>query len=1119
MTKELAHSDEMRAYFKDLADKNDACYEIAEKARSLGRDPETRVEIPRADDLASRVEKLLHEYGVEGVAEDIRRISEREGNREIVALMVAKEMAKRPTETLEKALDRAVRVGLAVITEGILIAPLEGIADTKIKKNDDGSTYVDLILAGPIRASGGTAQAMSVLLADVVRRELGIGKYIPTEDEIARFHEEIPLYKQVQHLQFMPSRDEIDLIVRNCPVCIDGEGTETEEVAGYKNLPRIDTNKVRGGACLVVAEGMCQKASKLKKHVDALKIDGWEFIGRYLDAHKTVSDTSKTVQPSSKFREDMLAGRPVMGDPSKAGGFRLRYGRGRTCGLASLAFSPASMYAMDEFMALGTQIKTERPGKACVVTPCDVLEGPILLLKNGDLIQCGAPEDVVAVKSGIAEVIDNGEILVPYGEFKENNKNLVPCGYPIEWHKLELAKAGSLPEDWEDPTYERAKEMSLATGVALHPKYNLFWSDISVERLERLRAHIAENGSLEGGSLSVPVEPGTKRTLEELGALHRVSGGRARIDKRYSLPMMECLGLGAEGGAIVARRALEGDDSLAAVSAAAGFKVMQRAGTRVGTRMGRPEKAKERDMSPKRHVMFPVGHEHMASKDIDSAVKASKNANSLLNADVEHSLTVEAGKRMCRRCNAVTFRTWCRACGSHTEAMADSGGFAQTMEINIIREYGDALKNLGLAEGGSAKCVESLESKTKTPEALEKGILRVKHGVSVYKDGTVRYDMTDIPLTHFRPREIGLTAEAARALGYARDWNGDPLERDDQLCELKVQDVIPSKGCGDFMVKVAKFVDEELERFYGLESYYRVEKRSELIGHLVFGLAPHTSGGILCRIIGYSDVRGCYGHPFFHAAKRRNCDGDEDCVILALDGLLNFSKVFLPNRRGGMMDAPLVLTTRLDPNEVDKEAQAVDCMREYPLELYYAAMDMRHPKDIEPLMDSISNRIGTPEQYERIGFTHDTADISKGPKTTAYVTMESMADKLEAQISLVARLRAVDARSVVDGVINKHFMPDMAGNLKKFATQKVRCAKCNKTFRRVPLSGKCACGSPLILTVHEASVKKYLELSKEYSERYDLDQYVRERIEILELGMKSVFSNDKVKKCKLSDFY
>ena len=37
---------------------------------------------------------------------------------------------------------------------------------------------------------------------------------------------------------------------------------------------------------------------------------------------------------------------------------------------------------------------------------------------------------------------------------------------------------------------------------------------------------------------------------------------------------------------------------------------------------------------------------------------------------------------------------------------------------------------------------------------LAKGILRAKFNLSVNKDGTIRYDGTEIPLTHFKPFEI-----------------------------------------------------------------------------------------------------------------------------------------------------------------------------------------------------------------------------------------------------------------------------------------------------------------------------------------------------------------------------
>ncbi|MDR1404495.1 MAG: DNA polymerase II large subunit [Candidatus Methanoplasma sp.] len=1119
---DVATSDGMREYFRSLSEKNNECYRIAEAARKLGMDPETYVEIPQAEDLASRVEKLLKDYNVEGVADDIRRLTKEYENREIVALMISKEIAGRPADSIEKAVDRAVRVGLAVLTEGILVAPLEGIADTKLKTNADGSSYIDLIFAGPIRAAGGTGQAMSVLIADMVRQARGIGRYIPTKEEIARFEEEIPLYKQCQHLQFSPTPQEIELIVKNCPICIDGEGTEQEEISGYRDLPRIETNRVRGGACLVIAEGMCQKASKLKKHVDRLKIPGWEFIGEYVEAHKP-PETNKedSVQPSTTYLKDLVAGRPIFGHPCAVGGFRLRYGRARTTGLAALAFNPASMYAMDEFMALGTQVKIERPGKACVVTPCDMLDGPFVLLNNGDLVHCQTKEEVIAVGRNIAEIVDNGEILIPFGEFCENNQVLVPCGYSLEWHMEELLSKGELPRDWKNPTYERAKEMCLQLGVPLHPVYNMFWYDVSTDVLRDLRSSILSGGRFEN-SLILPKDPKTKRVLEDLCATHRVSGDEVVVDELYSVPLLDGLGLGV-GSGIISVRELKGSDTLSAVSKAAGFEIRAKARTRIGTRMARPEKAKEREMSPKVHSLFPVGRDGQYGRDIDSAIRASKSRTPNFNRNEEPSLNLEVGKRMCPRCGIYTYRTWCRSCNTHTAESNSKNAYGNNgpsmMNVNLSKEYSDALSNLKEKVPAELRCVEGLISRSKTPEALEKGILRSRNDVSVFKDGTIRYDMTDMPLTHFKPREIGLSVEKARDLGYKHDWNGDPLTDHEQICELKVQDIIPSTDCGNFLVKVAKFLDDELEKFYGLERYYNVKNSTDLIGHLTFGLAPHTSGCILCRIIGYSDIRGCYGHPFFHAAKRRNCDGDEDCVILALDGLLNFSRLYLPDRRGGLMDAPLVLTTRLDPNEIDKEAHNIDCLRKYPIEFYTAAMEMRDPKEIEKAMDLISGRIGTPKQYEGLGFTHDTHDISEGPRNSAYTTLDSMTDKMEAQLYLGKKIRAVDERDVAVKVINKHFLPDIAGNLRSFSTQTVRCTKCGDKYRRVPLSGICKCGNPLILTVHEASVKKYLEVSKDIIEKYDLDEYTKERIMILEMSMNSVFNNDKVKKCKLSDFY
>ena len=388
---DIAASSDMREYFSRLQSDIETCYAIATEARKKGFDPELKVEISQALDLAARVEQLV---GPKGIAPKIRTVTKKLGDREIVSLEIAREIATGKTykfKKVEDAIDQAIRTGLAILTEGVLVAPLEGIAEVRLGSNKGGSTYVDLYFSGPIRSAGGTGQAMSVLIADVVRRELGIGKYQPTTEEIERYKEEIPLYKRVQHLQYVPSVDEIEKITKGCPICINGEGTEDEEVTGYRDLPRVGTNRLRGGACLVIAEGLCLKAPKILKHVKKLKLKGWEFLDIFVNKDNGEGDKKSkeipAIVPSSKYIGEVIAGRPVFSHPLRKGGFRLRYGRARTGGLAATAINPASMHLLDDFIAVGTQMKTERPGKGTIGTPCNQIEGPILLLQNGDLIQ------------------------------------------------------------------------------------------------------------------------------------------------------------------------------------------------------------------------------------------------------------------------------------------------------------------------------------------------------------------------------------------------------------------------------------------------------------------------------------------------------------------------------------------------------------------------------------------------------------------------------------------------------------------------------------------------------------------------------------------------------------
>jgi DNA polymerase II large subunit len=659
----------------------------------------------------------------------------------------------------------------------------------------------------------------------------------------------------------------------------------------------------------------------------------------------------------------------------------------------------------------------------------------------------------------------------------------------------------------KQPTWQDAYNLSLKYDVPLHPYYNLFWHDIKTDDIWVLSKFILDAGEIKDSRLYLPKNDEIKKTLIELGALHLQKEGMMILD-RYTQSIILCCGLEIKNGKIAeterTKHFKKEKDPAELISELSGIIVRPRSPFRIGTRMGRPEKAAARKMRPPPHVLFPIGN-------------YGGNQRLVRNAANVGIIEVEAGTRICPKCGKKTYRLFC-ACGTHTQV---SNGRIEAHKVNLAEELNIAQKNIKertLPE--TIKGVIGTISKHKTPEPLEKGILRAKYDVYVFKDGTTRFDMTDAPLTHFKPREINVSIDLLKNLGYYEDYQGNELVHDDQICELKVQDIIISKACAEYFTQVARFIDDLLVKFYGLERFYKIKKLEDLVGHLTVGLAPHTSAGSLSRIIGFIDAHVCYAHPFYHASKRRNADGDEDGLMLLMDSLLNFSHSYIPDKRGGKMDLPLILTTRIDPSEVDKEAHNVDTLSRYPLEFYEATLRHEHSKELESKMGLVAARIGTELQYEGFGFTHDTFDISDGPKMSNYKTLKTMMDKMNAQLTLAAKIRAVDEADVAYKVIERHFLPDILGNLRAFSKQSVRCPTCNITYRRPPLLGACSkCNGKLTLTVHEKSVKKYLEISKDVAHRYNISPYAQQRIVLVEKSIDSLFMSDKVKTTKLEDFF
>ncbi|MCJ7429118.1 MAG: DNA polymerase II large subunit [Candidatus Nanohaloarchaeota archaeon QJJ-5] len=1136
---------EMDEYFTMIEDQTERAYDIAESARAQEKDPESKVDIPVAKDLAAKAEGLISasmfpELEGSGVRDSIRELEEEYGkNDERVAFEIGREIAERSFHEFDElvdAVDAGLRVGLAYMTGGITTAPLEGIADVEIKDNDDGSEYLAVHYAGPIRSAGGTASAMSVLLADYIRKNVGIAEYKARDDELERYAVEVEDYfTRVNKKQYTPERKETKFIADHVPIEVTGSPTEQLEVSSYKDLPRIHTNRIRGGMCLVYLDGLPLKASKINKRIknygEEFGLEHWSWIQDYLELqHEIHSDSDDEEQeeadeqddedhhyePSDKYLGSLTAGRPIFSHPGETGGFRLRYGRSRNAGIAAYSFHPATMIICDRFMAVGTQLKVEYPGKATVANPVDSVAGPVVRLDNGDVIQVESKEQAEEVLDDIDSILFLGDMLVPFGEFLENGKELLPSPFVEEWWAVAVQEADQQDIDrdlsvyterpFETPSFQEAIALSKKLDIPLHPAHTLYWDLVSMEEVEQLIDAI-DDASYERGSALV-LDAEIKPVLEQLYLPHRVDDGSVIIGADDAAVLTASLDVSPD----------RFDDPLAMVSSALGVEVRAQAPIFLGARMGRPEKAERRYLKGKPRVLFPCGKQ-----------EGGRMRNMMKSYREHGSVSEEIIHNQCQDCGRTVYFSYCPYCGGSTEGIMVCPDCSNETDEEICPSCGTETERKGYTDIPVKELVNiakrSLDSVDRLPELLkspravtgkhrhvepiEKGLLRKQHDLYINKDGTARYDSTDLSLTHFKPKEIGTDVERLQELGYDTDIDGEPLEDPEQVCQLKPQDIIISKNDMNYagtryMADVANFVDELLEEFYGLDPYYDIDGAAGLVGELVIGLAPHTSGGIIGRIIGFTDAKGTYAHPYWHTAKRRNADGDEDSIILLMDALLNFSRQFLPDARGSRtMDAPLILSTVLNPDEVDDESWNVDVQDRYSTAFYEATHDFIDPGEAPVRIAEDCIEEGNPFDF---GYTHPTSDIEDVPVESSYVSLGEMSEKVQAQLGLGRRIEAVRHDDTAELLLTKHFISDIKGNLRAFSRQEMRCVDCNEKYRRAPLQGVCTeCGGDLLLTVTEGTIRKYLIPSEEIADNFAISTYKRQQIQILKKQIQSLF--------------
>jgi DNA polymerase II large subunit len=1124
------------SYYRDILAQYEGAQKVATEARAKGYDPTDSVESKTVFDLADRVNQLLRMDQFEGLVGRLRELL-RTTTKERAALTISQEIALGKFGALERheALSYGVRAGLAVMTDGVTVAPIEGISAVTIKQNDDNTEYASVSYAGPMRSAGGTEAGFSLVIAYLTAKKLGLSNYRARQEEVDRFAEELRIYERdVGNFQYKVTDDDIRRAISNIPVEIDGIETDPIEVVIHRNLKRVSTDRLRGGALRVLNDGVIGRANKLSKKLASLNITGWEFLS--LLKGGTQQTTNETEKAGAHF-EEVISGRAVLSMPRSKGGFRLRYGRSVNTGLSTVGIHPAVATLLDYPVVAGTQVKVDMPGKAATIAFVDSIEGPTILTKDGSVVKVRTVSQAEKLHETLSKIIDLGDVLVSYGDFLENNRALPPSPYVPEWWAQDLRKALAIVpgaqqaleaagiskrraeelilSPFTTPSAAEALAISKSIGIPLHPSHTPRFDRVGANDLAELR----RNSRIDGTDVIINVTvPHMRWILNTCLVEHSIEGDSAIVRGDPALILRTLLRLDEPE----AQAPVEEPDYIRRLS---GIQLGRQSTTTIGIRVGRPEKAMVRKMKPPVHALFPVGYEGGAMRDVFAAARAQRPEIEVINLYCqrcnERRLTAK-----CEICGDPTSPFMaCPRCGTTTHDITCPGCKAKTLPYSKMpfdfKSKLEAIRGkIPHSPAKPVKGVRGLTSVSKFPEALEKGIIRSKHNTYVYKDGTLRIDVTNEPLTHFRVSDVNGDVAILVRLGYTHDIHGESLKTDDQILELKPQDIIVPTDIGGDLVSMAQFVDDELQSLYGLEPFYRAREPKDLLGAIVIGLAPHTSVGVAGRIVGFSATEVCLANPYWHSAKRRDCDGDGDSLLLLLDLLINFSLQYIPAQIGGYMDTPLLIQPIILPSEVDEQAHNFDIASSYPLEFYEQTQSTPPAASLASMIERIGSRLESDRQFYDYGFTHPTGSITIKRSRGSYSTLRTLHEKISKQIEVASLIEAVSTKDVVESIIKTHLIRDIMGNAKKYATQAFKCKGCGQTLRRPPLSSRCpGCGGEIRGTLTRASVEKYLHIAQKLARDYDVDPYLRSRLDMLQRELDQLFQGPrKADQLELTEF-
>src|SRR6185503_2057591 len=406
---------------------------------------------------------------------------------------------------------------------------------------------------------------------------------------------------------------------------------------------------------------------------------------RWLDQLNGAIQSGEEFDAIHHRMREVITGRPVLSMTGRDGGFRLRYGRSCNTGFATVGIHSSIPVLLKNAIVVGTQIKMDTPGKASTIALVDSIESPIVKLNDGSVVRITTPDHAYTILSELKKILYLGDILISYGDFLENNSQLLPASYVDEiWiselkskltNTQSISSYGIVSYDrlielltdpfYNHPTIEEAFDISTYLNIPLHPKYLLYWDQVTLQELihliKELYNHFLQCNKDSSIMLDTLINSDIdKLILEKLAVIHKLNSDKSKIivtdtDHRHIFTKIittlhnnkDSLFLYLEQ--LIQNEASTLDNNLQIIQKILNVPIKGKYLSSIAVRVGRPEKAAERKMKPPVHILFPVGTKGGPTRDIIKTAQQS-------------STYIEIANRVCTDCHYPSIGMSCPLC-------------------------------------------------------------------------------------------------------------------------------------------------------------------------------------------------------------------------------------------------------------------------------------------------------------------------------------------------------------------------------------------------------------------------------------------------------------------------